>query len=350
METLMKREMQEFLEKNGYRQVQGSTTGMSLCFQVNPNAVEVVSIIEQLPNFRLGKTDYDVIKKKVKALFLSKGFENVHIMTLILTDNPEDYKDVSQDDAYCWIIDKTLRRIISYENQVNDFYGLRSRIENFLTFESRNSYQARKVFSQRQAGKTSKSFASYINVTSVLVALNVLIFLLCTYQGDLLYNIGVLHIDSLLVDQEYYRLLTAVFLHASSDHIFGNMMILFMSGQYVEKIIGHTRFLFLYILAGIAGNLVSLYMQGVLGEYYTSLGASGAVFGVMGALLVFAIMRHKEVRMMAPQRVLFYLVYSLYIGFRATNIDNFAHIGGLFAGSVLAILFWLSIKNKKGIK
>lgn len=346
----MKKEMQEFLEKNGYRQVQGSMTGMSLCFQVNPNAVEVVSIIEQQPNFRLTKTDYDVIKKKVKALFLAQGFENVHIITLILTDDPEGYKDVSQDDAYCWIIDKTLRRVISYENQVDDFYGLRSKIEGFLTFESRNSYQSRSRAGQRQSAKKGKSFTSYINVTSVIVAINILVFLLCTYQGDLLYNIGVLHIDSLLVDQEYYRLLTAVFLHASTDHIFGNMMILYMSGQYVEKILGHTRFLFLYILAGIAGNLVSLYMQGVLGEYYTSLGASGAVFGVMGALLVFAIIRHKEVRMMAPQRVLFYLVYSLYIGFRTTNIDNFAHIGGLLAGSVLAILLWLGLKNKKGNK
>lgn len=95
-------------------------------------------------------------------------------------------------------------------------------------------------------------------VSGMLVVINVIVFLMCTFSGNVLYNKGELDVVSVLAGKQYGRLLWAMFLHGI-EHIFNNMVLLFFLGAMIEKVTGHVTFLVLYFLSGIGGNLCSLF-------------------------------------------------------------------------------------------
>ena len=95
-------------------------------------------------------------------------------------------------------------------------------------------------------------------VCGTLVVINVIVYLICTFTGDLLYNIGELDAVAVLRYGEYGRILSSTFLHAGIEHLFNNMVILFFLGAMIEKVTGHLQFLILYLLSGIGANICSL--------------------------------------------------------------------------------------------
>ena len=127
-----------------------------------------------------------------------------------------------------------------------------------------------------------------------------------------------------------YRFFTSIFLHLDFLHIAFNMITLLIVGPAVEVMLGKIRFLTLFLLAGIGGNVLSYLIAPVNG---LSAGASGAIFGVLGAYVVLALIRHKP---MGP--VVALIVINLVIGFTG-NIEWQAHLGGLLTGAVLALAF-----------
>lgn len=169
-------------------------------------------------------------------------------------------------------------------------------------------------------------------VSGVLVGINVLVFLVCILTGDALYRAGILWAYAVLENREFGRILWAMFLHSDIGHLFNNMVILFFLGAMIEKEVGHVRYGVLYFLSGIGGNLLSLLVKAVTGDLSGSIGASGAVFGLDGALLAMVLLSGRRMEGVTPGRVVFMVVYSLYSGFNGKNIDNAAHIGGLIIG------------------
>lgn len=170
--------------------------------------------------------------------------------------------------------------------------------------------------------------------TVIFVILNIIAFLICTFTGNLLYNKGAFFVFSITKDKEYYRLLTAVFLHYDINHIFNNMILLFFIGRIVEKQIGHAAYFIIYMLSGIGGNLVSGFWEQFIDQYSISVGASGAVFGLTGALLVIVLFHKGKLEQIRWQGVLFMIFLSVYNGFTTGNINNAAHLGGLIIGII----------------
>jgi membrane associated rhomboid family serine protease len=136
--------------------------------------------------------------------------------------------------------------------------------------------------------------------------------------------------DGVHFQHEYYRLFTSLFLHLDFLHIAFNMISLLIVGPAVEVMLGKSRFLTLYLLAGLGGNVLA-YL--IVAGNQLSAGASGAIFGVFGAYVVLALLRRKA---MGP--VLALIVVNLVIGFTG-NIEWQAHIGGLLVGAALALAF-----------
>lgn len=132
-------------------------------------------------------------------------------------------------------------------------------------------------------------------------------------------------------DHQWYRLITAAFLHANTEHILFNMITLAIVGPPVEAEIGRTRFVALYLLAALGGSACS-YLLGPVNE--VGLGASGAIFGVMGAYYVLARRRRWEVRSISAL-----VVINLVISFATPGIDWRAHIGGLVVGALVCLGF-----------
>ena len=184
-------------------------------------------------------------------------------------------------------------------------------------------------------------------VTVALVVINVVLYLASFVTGDLLHDAGVLDVALVVKDGEWRRLATAAFLHADLMHLFSNMVLLFYIGGVVERNLGAVSYLVLYLVSGIAGNALTVLYELARGEHWTSLGASGAVFGVMGAMLVLLLHVRKQLRGRSSllYRVGFMIAYSLIPGVRYGGVNNIAHIGGLLTGAL--ICFLLTVTGKR---
>lgn len=184
-------------------------------------------------------------------------------------------------------------------------------------------------------------------VSGILVAVNVIVYLICTFTGDLLYNIGELDATAVLLRGEYGRIIYSMFLHAGIEHLFNNMVILFFLGAMIEKVTGHLQLLLIYLLSGIGGNICSLLYKVIAMDSMASVGASGAIFGLDGVLLAWILFDGDDMPDVTPRRVVLMIVLSLYSGFTAQNIDNAAHVGGLLTGFAAGALLCALRRRKR---
>lgn len=184
-------------------------------------------------------------------------------------------------------------------------------------------------------------------VTFFLIIINIAAYILYTISGDMLYNMGSLSVLDIMERGEYYRILTSMFLHGSPDHIFSNMLFLAALGDMLERAIGHGRFAIIYMLAGIGGNLVSMLYELVGGRFYHTIGASGAVFGLIGALLLLLLIHNGTYGQVSLRRMVLALVYMLYSGMKSDITNNAAHIGGLLVGFFLMLILYGYDRRKR---
>ncbi len=185
-------------------------------------------------------------------------------------------------------------------------------------------------------------------VMYVLIALNAIIFVAAFYllkpiDLNRLYDWGANNGRFVLQYGEFYRLTTAMFLHSNATHILFNMLSLYYIGSTVEQLFGHFRFGLIYFLGGLSGSILSILLNNP--DTY-SVGASGAVFAVFGAEMVY-LYQHRKLLGARGQMQLRNLVViglmNLVIGFASTLnanggvvIDSWAHIGGFLGGLGLA--------------
>ncbi len=186
--------------------------------------------------------------------------------------------------------------------------------------------------------------------TIVLAALNVVVYVLLTLGGDTedaLYMLekGAVYLPSIAAG-EYYRILTSMFMHFGFMHLANNIFMLLILGRYAEKAIGKIKFVLIYLIGGITGNLLSLAVEWGNGDYSVSAGASGAVFAILGALIWMAIKGRGYISGLTSQGLLFMAFISLYNGLANGGINNYAHLGGI-AGGFLAALFLYRKKDTR---
>jgi len=183
-------------------------------------------------------------------------------------------------------------------------------------------------------------------VTWSILAANVLAFVLVVIAGGSPFDISsatLIQIGGnfapLVTGGQWWRLLVNVFLHASLLHIGFNMLALWQAGPLVERLFGSLPFALIYLGAGLGGSVASIFWR----QEVVSVGASGAVFGIYGALLAylagqrgaFSLSSLRSLRVSA----LAFIIYSLAFGFGTTGIDNAAHLGGLAGGILLGAAF-----------
>ncbi len=180
--------------------------------------------------------------------------------------------------------------------------------------------------------------------TAALIVVNVAVFIFLSFGGmteDAYYMLqnGAMYLP-LLQQGEYYRMFTSIFLHFGFSHLVNNMLMLGVMGWQLELVIGRIKFLIIYFAAGLGGNVLSALAELRTGDYAVSAGASGAIFGIIGALLYIAVRNHGQIGNVSGQGILIMVALTLYYGFTSSGVDNFAHIGGLAAGFVLAVLLY----------
>lgn len=189
------------------------------------------------------------------------------------------------------------------------------------------------------------------SMTMLLAGANVIVFLLLSLQGmtedaEFMLRHGAMYVPSVAEGGEYYRLFTCMFLHFGFDHLMNNMIVLILVGWNLELTVGKIRYLVIYIASGLCGNIVSAVWDIRVGEYVVSAGASGAVFGLIGALLYVALRDRGRSGGISGRRLIFMILLMLYYGFSSTGVDNAAHVGGLLLGFVFAVLLYRKQKRE----
>lgn len=177
----------------------------------------------------------------------------------------------------------------------------------------------------------------------LMVGINIVIFVIMELYGDTedaayMLKWGAAYTPWILEGQ-WYRLFTSMFLHFGISHLVNNMVLLLFLGDTLEELVGKWRYLLIYLGGGLIGNVVSFAVDCRTGGMAVSAGASGAVFGVIGALLILMIKHRGRIREMTLSRLVFMIFLSIYHGFQSTGIDNAAHIGGMLGGILLGFFF-----------
>ena len=319
--------------------------GLKIYKVIINNEYKIVRIVshhihnkEQLEfdKFKLNKIVSQVKKKtlsfKVKVLNIYTDIED----DKILSDNDvyitkdQDINNPKLINAFPNIVEKTERK----ENGIEYFIKV---TDNINKKNEKRSKVAEKIFSYKKP-----------IITYIIIALCILMFGLMYILGNgsedtmtlLLFGAN---LDVLVEAGEFYRLVTCMFLHIGIIHLACNMYSLYVIGKEVEMLFGKLKFLIIYLLSGVCGSILSL----AFSENTVSAGASGAIFGLLGALLYFGYYYRTYLGATIKSSVMPVIILNLVIGFLNPGIDNAAHIGGLVGGILLSMLVGVPDKSSK---
>lgn len=178
-------------------------------------------------------------------------------------------------------------------------------------------------------------------VTYALIIINVIVFLLSLFNESIIQMFAVNRFFIADLGQ-YYRLFTGIFLHANFLHLIFNMYALYVIGMQLESFLGKGKYLAVYLLSGLGGSMLSIFFSNGY-----SVGASGAIFGLMGALLYFGYHYRVYLDSVVKSQIIPLIILNLLIGFTSTGIDNWAHIGGLVGGILATMAVGVKYKSTK---
>lgn len=187
-------------------------------------------------------------------------------------------------------------------------------------------------------------------MTILLFAVNVCVYIITMFTGDFIPDHGGSYWPLIIYEHQYYRIITHFFIHFGFGHLFNNMVSLLILGYSLEGILGRGRFMLLYFLSGTLAGIASLVYTFLCIPQENaplSCGASGAVYGLMGALLVLLLINDPEGRSSQVPRYILFLGLSLYSGMMDTSIDNAAHIGGFIAGFIICLIMYRTQKRRR---
>ena len=187
-------------------------------------------------------------------------------------------------------------------------------------------------------------------LTYFIIAINILVFF-ATYlfgkgsQDSLtLLRFGA-NYAPLVKNGEYYRLITSAFLHAGIFHLLFNCYALYIGGMQIESFLGKTKFLIVYLFSALTGSLMSVIFNDSI-----CVGASGAIFGLFGALLYFGYHYRIYLGTVIKSQIIPLILFNLALGFVLNGIANSAHIGGLVGGLLITMALGVKYKSSKSEK
>ena len=286
--------------------------------------------------FKLNRIVKQVKKKtlslRIKVLNIYTDIEDEKILSndVVLINKEEDINSPKLIDAFPNIVEKTKRD----ENGLEYFIKV---TDNINKRNEAKSNEAEKIFKRKKP-----------TVTYGIIFICILMFILMYIFGNgsednytlLLFGAN---LDVLTKGGDYYRLVTSMFLHIGIWHLFVNMYSLYVLGKEVENTLGRRKYLIIYLLSGIAGSILSL----AFNHNIICAGASGAIFGIMGAILYFGYYYRAYLGSTIINSILPVIILNLIIGFLDTGIDNAAHIGGLVGGILLTMTLGIPDKSNK---
>jgi rhomboid protease GluP len=177
-------------------------------------------------------------------------------------------------------------------------------------------------------------------VTTTILLINFMLFVVLLFYGGFnlenLVDFGAIFPPFILENGQWYRIITAIFLHGGFVHFLSNSIVLFFLGSHLERLIGSLRYIIIYMISGIVSSLFVVYFGG-----YTvvTIGASGSIFGIVGALLLLTFLRKTWFSEQSKRSIRQLVIINLVLTFAIPNISIPGHLGGLIAGVIFFYFF-----------
>ena len=315
------------LHKKGYRSLDEGNRGIVI--RETDDVVYIVTVTWF--RYAMKAEDYENIQRRAELLTTFKYRKSVKTLHLIITEDgmfEETVVQLIEQLSGVWLIAKDTGRIYIFEHQPKQFDDLYMYLEDEL----------KKIHSVEK-----EEFGFHPQpMNLIIVALNILYFLFViiqnggyfsVYDTAIMQKMGALSYDGFM-SGAWYELITSLFLHFGAGHLINNMILLTYVGCELEYRIGKWFYIILYFTSGIVGNIASLCYYNWIGEHIVSAGASGAIFGVIGALFILLLKEHKQTQTGIAKRLIAMAGITIYYGMTTVGVDNAAHIGGLVCGII----------------
>ena len=268
------------------------------------------------------------LKVPTLSIFVNLG-ENVHLDKEKSVDNITCLKVTNLDDV---VKNNTILEFFPDINKTLDYKEEGMNLFLKLTSEinkktEKDAKEAEKIFGPKKP-----------IVTYTLIFINILVFMAMYLFGNgsedslTLLTFGANYRPLILEFNQYYRLITSSFLHIGILHLLFNMYALYIIGAQIENFYGKFKYLIIYLGSAIFGSLLSIcFHDGI------SAGASGAIFGLLGAMLYFGYHYRLYLGNVLQSQIIPIIILNLFLGFITPGIDNACHVGGLISGIFLAM-------------
>lgn len=419
-----------------YRQLDTNSEDIALFYQANDTRAYIVALFSLYSGEEINRERYEQLIQQISNMFDNISSKENSLLSIILTANPYEARNLCLDSDCHWVIDLNEKRLLIYENQSSDFNGIKGALEKVL-YEpdpdedylgwNHKAYMESEVISNLEgsnghntpnnanwpngydnlnnvnrpngqcipndanmtggynnpnntywpnAQNNSSNFnrsdrhnipnwaviqghtnivgwVTFLNTT--IIVINIILFILIQNthifgETENALNGGALSWYSVVKEREYYRVITSMFLHSSFSHLANNLLVLFFVGDNLERAAGKIRYILIYFGSGIIAGISSIVYNmrnDELNIYTLSVGASGAIFGIVGAMVYILIINKGHLEDISIVQIVLFAVFSLYGGFTSVNVDNAGHIGGFVAGLILAIILY---RKQKAVK
>lgn len=342
------------LKREGYRFLKVKPEEAGVYYRYVDGTAQVVVGFYGHDGFWLDSRQIELLSQNLRELFFhpwgrldsypeDAAIHDVKILMLFVTEHPERYKELCSGNLPVWIYDAGMNRLLIYENQPGDFFGIRAALESAGDGQARQDSGNESSPTNDVSRELDWNRIPFVSVG--LAAVNVIVFLVLTFFGDtedavFMMNHGAVYPELVADGGEWYRLFTCMFLHFGVEHLMNNMVLLVVAGAQLEHALGKIKYLLLYLIAGLGSSILSLIMMIKTGDLAVSAGASGAVYGIIGALLWVAIRNRGKFENLTARGLVIMIGLCLYFGFSTTGVDNWGHVGGLISGFVLCVLLY----------
>ena len=292
--------------------------------------------------------DFDVFKtKRILKKIKKKTFTfNLNVLSIFL-DMGENIKEELNKDSHLMCVKVNDEADIKKSSIIKKVFP---DLSDKMKFSEKGLELFMKItgdinkHNKEDASKLESVFKSKVPyITYFLIAVNIIFYVVPMLLGSDVYQYIIdaycIHGPSIRAGQ-YYRLLTGIFLHGSIVHLLFNCYALYVLGGQIESFFGKFKYIIIYLFSGLTGSLLSITLSGNVG----SIGASGAIFGLMGALLYFGYHYRVYLGNVIKSQIVPLILLNLAIGFISSGIDNWGHIGGLIGGIVITMA--LGVKEK----
>ena len=384
------------LRGEGYRYCQTNLAEAGIYYKYYQEGFHIVMAVDLSGGNRFSVQQYRSMEEHAMDLFyhpqgrlgdFPDGFPVYHVemLTLLIGGDSEVERKVCAECRNVWVYQPQSGRLLIYENQPGDFFGLRGALEQGAgtggagemarqgtgaggwaetsrqgvgaggwAETARQGTGAAYASAQNTAGKRLGALRKVIRaeyVTIALVAVNVITYLVLEWLGDttngfFMAEHGAMYPDFIRINHEWWRIITAGFLHFGAVHLVNNMVILYCMGSRLERVTGHLKFFLIYLVSLIGAGLLSYGMMLRTGDYAVSAGASGAIFGVIGGFLWIVILHRGRFEQITTRGIMMMIVLTIYYGFSSAGIDNWGHIGGLLAGFAATVILYHRNRQK----